>query len=95
MKLSLAVISILSMVLFLYPSEGYSQQQQAGPSTASPNSNGQRNRSTGAPLAQRGQTIRIIGSPTLQPSRGLGIECTPVEQEIVGLIIGPTNLCDR
>ena len=93
MKLSVVVI-ILGMVMF-YTSEGYSQQQQAAPSTASPNSNGQRNPPTGAPLAQRGSTIRILGSPTNQPFRGLGIECTPVEQEIAGLIIGPTDLCDR
>lgn len=40
-------------------------------------------------------TIRVIGTPTVQPSRGLGVECTPVEQSIVGVIIGPTDLCDR
>jgi hypothetical protein len=40
-------------------------------------------------------TIRIIGSPTVQPSPGSRLECTPVEQEIAGLIIGPTDLCDR
>ena len=40
-------------------------------------------------------TIRIIGSPTVQPSRGSRLECTPVEQGIVGFIIGPTDLCDR
>jgi hypothetical protein len=94
MKLSVAVITIVSMVL-LYPPEGYSQQVQAGPSTASPNSSGQRNQTTGPPVAQRSPTIRIIGTPTLQPSRGLGIECSPVEQGIVGFIIGPTTLCDR
>jgi hypothetical protein len=31
----------------------------------------------------------------MQPSPGLGIECTPVEQSIAGLVIGPTDLCDR
>jgi hypothetical protein len=40
-------------------------------------------------------TIRVIGTPPVQPSRGLGVECTPVEQSIVGVIIGPTDLCDR
>src|SRR5262249_28566768 len=40
-------------------------------------------------------TIRVFGSPTVQPARGLGIECTPVEQSIAGVIIGPTDLCDR
>jgi hypothetical protein len=40
-------------------------------------------------------TVRVIGSPTVQPSPGLGVECTPVEQSIAGVIIGPTDLCDR
>ena len=40
-------------------------------------------------------TVRVIGSPTVQPSPGLGVECTPVEQTIAGVIIGPTDLCDR
>ena len=40
-------------------------------------------------------TVRVIGTPTVQPSRGLGVECTPVEQSIAGVIIGPTDLCDR
>jgi formate-dependent phosphoribosylglycinamide formyltransferase (GAR transformylase) len=40
-------------------------------------------------------TVRVIGTPTVQPSPGLGVECTPVEQSIAGVIIGPTDLCDR
>ena len=40
-------------------------------------------------------TVRVIGAPSVQPSPGLRVECTPVEQSIVGLIIGPTDLCDR
>lgn len=40
-------------------------------------------------------TVRVTGTPTVQPSRGLGVECTPVEQSIAGVIIGPTDLCDR
>jgi hypothetical protein len=40
-------------------------------------------------------TVRVIGTPTVQPSPGLRVECTPVEQSIVGVIIGPTDLCDR
>ena len=40
-------------------------------------------------------TVRVIGTPTVQPSRGLGVEWTPVEQSIAGVIIGPTDLCDR
>jgi hypothetical protein len=40
-------------------------------------------------------TVRVIGTPAVQPSPGLRVECTPVEQSIVGVIIGPTDLCDR
>jgi hypothetical protein len=40
-------------------------------------------------------TVRVIGTPTVQPSPGLRVECTPVEQSIAGVIIGPTDLCDR
>src|SRR5262245_37381827 len=40
-------------------------------------------------------TIRVIGSPTIQPSPGSRQECTPVEHDIAGLIIGPTDLCER
>lgn len=40
-------------------------------------------------------TVRVIGTPSVQPSPGLRVECTPVEQSIVGDIIGPTDLCDR
>jgi len=40
-------------------------------------------------------SVRVIGSPSVQPTPGLRVECTPVEQSIAGLIIGPTDLCDR
>jgi hypothetical protein len=93
MKVSLAIVTMLVMVLSFVP-EGYSQQQTES-STASPNPTGQRNGPAGPPLAQRSSTIRIIGSPTNQPFQGRQIECTPEEQGIAGLIIGPTDLCDR
>jgi nitrous oxide reductase len=40
-------------------------------------------------------TIRIIGTPANQPNPGRDVECSPIEQEIAGLIIGPTDLCDH
>jgi hypothetical protein len=43
----------------------------------------------------RSSTIRIIGTPTNQPNPGRDVECSPIEQGIAGLIIGPTDLCDR
>ena len=43
----------------------------------------------------RSSTIRIIGAPRDQPNAGRNVECSPVEQDIVGFIIGPTDLCDR
>lgn len=30
-----------------------------------------------------------------QPNPGRDVECSPIEQEIAGLIIGPTDLCDH
>ena len=91
MKVSVAVIIILSTIL-LYSSRGFSQQAGGSPQPASPSGG-----KASQPFLsqQRGARITIIGSPPSQPSRGLGIECTPVEQGIAGLIIGPTYLCDR
>ena len=43
----------------------------------------------------RSSTIRIIGAPRNQPNAGRNVECSPVEQSIAGVIIGPTDLCDR
>jgi len=88
MKFTLAAI----LVLAFYVSPAFSQEQTG--SSAVPLT------TTVGPLPLVGQpvqsaTIRVFGSPTVQPARGLGIECTPVEQSIVGVIIGPTDLCDR
>jgi hypothetical protein len=94
MKFAVAGIVVASTVLLLGSSPGFSQQQ-TGSSAVSSNSSSQQSQSPGLSLPSPGPTIRVIGSPTVQPFRGLGIECTPVEQEIVGVIIGPTNLCDR
>ena len=94
MKLSVAVIIILSTVL-LYPSRGFSQQAAGSPQPGAASAG--RAAQPFAPFLsqQRGTRITIIGAPASQPSRGLGIECSPVEQGIAGLIIGPTDLCDR
>src|SRR5215813_2974770 len=67
----------------------------AGASAASTNSSSRQTQSFQPFFPPPGPTIRIIGSPTIQPSRGSKLECTPVEQEIAGVIIGPTDLCDR
>jgi hypothetical protein len=93
MKVSVAVIITLSTVL-LSSSEGFSQQAGGSTQTAAPAGTASQ---PSAPFLsqQRTPTINIIGSPASQPSQGLGIQCTPVEQGIVGLIIGPTDLCDR
>src|SRR5262245_8576395 len=97
MKLSTAAAATLSTVLLLYPSQGFSQQQVGTPV----NSEGvgiSSNRATqafGPSSSQSVARIRVIGTPGIQPTPGLGIECTPVEQSIAGVIVGPTNLCDR
>lgn len=102
MKLSAAVAAIQVAALFVCSSQAFSQQQtgsplqgQFGSSVASPTATSQPSQSSVAVTAGGTTRIRIIGTPAIQPSPGLGIECTPVEQEIAGVMIGPTDLCDR
>jgi hypothetical protein len=97
MKLSTAAVAALSAVFLLYSSQGFAQQQVGTP-VASEGVGIASNRQTQAFVPSSSQSvarIRVIGTPGIQPTPGLGIECTPVEQSIVGVIIGPTNLCDR
>jgi|SRR5262245_24332839 hypothetical protein len=99
MKLTLAAILVLS--LYVFPA--FSQEQAASSAVPLTTTLGPQPLTTtvgqqptsSALSAPVTATIRVFGSPTVQPSRGLGIECTPVEQSIAGLIIGPTDLCDR
>lgn len=94
MKLSVALALLAATIALLSSSEGFSQQATQGGTVT--NVTRAPNQPAAPALAQRGTTtIRVIGSPSIQPSPGLGIECTPVEQDVVGFIIGPTNLCDR
>ena len=98
MKLSTAAVATLSAVLLLQSSEGFAQQQDVGTPVASGGVGISSNRQTqtfGPSSSQSVARIRVIGTPGIQPTPGLGIECTPVEQSIVGVIIGPTNLCDQ
>ena len=97
MKLSTAAIATLSAVVLLYPLQGFAQQDVGTP-VASGGVGISSNRQTQAFVPSSSQSvarIRVIGTPGVQATPGLGIECTPVEQSIVGVIIGPTNLCDR
>src|ERR1700746_799985 len=95
MKLSLAVLALASAGVLLYPSAGFAQQG-GGTSGASTNVSSQQTQPF-QPFfpTPPSPTIRTLGVPTVQPSPGLRQECTPVEQGIAGLIIGPTDLCDR
>ena len=95
MKLSLAVLAIASAGVLLYPSTGFAQQQ-GGTSGASTNTSSQQTQPFQAFFPPTpSSTIRTLGVPAVQPAPGLRQECTPVQQEIAGLIIGPTDLCDR
>jgi len=101
MKLSAAVVATLAAASFLSASQAFSQQAtgaplpgQIGSSVASPTAS-QQSLSSAAVSAGATTRLRITGTPAIQPSPGLGVECTPVEQSIVGVIIGPTDLCDR
>jgi hypothetical protein len=93
MKLRMAVV-VLSVVSLVYSSAGFSQEQAGSPPGPAARTS---SRSQPRPFLSQGGTarIRVIGTPTLQQSPGLRVECSPVEQEIAGVIIGPTNLCDR
>ena len=94
MKLSLAVLALAFAGVLLHPSAGFAQQ--GGTSGASTNVSSQQTQPF-QPFfpTPPSPTIRTLGVPTVQPSPGLRQECTPVEQGIAGLIIGPTDLCDR
>ena len=94
MKLPLAVLAIASAGVLLCPSPGLAQQQGAT-SGATTNTSSRQTQPFQPFLPPTSPTITILGAPTVQPSPGTRQECTPVEQEIAGLIIGPTDLCDR
>jgi len=93
MKLPVAVLAISYTVLLLAPSSGFAQQ--AGSSAVSTNASNRQTQPFQPFFPPPSPTIKVIGSPTIQPSPGSRQECTPVEHDIAGLIIGPTNLCDR
>src|SRR5262245_60033342 len=93
MKLPVAVLAMLSTALLLCPSPGFAQQ--TGSSGASTNSSNRQTQAFEPFFPPPNATIRILGGPTVQPSRGSRLECTAVEQGMVGFIIGPTDLCDR
>jgi len=94
MKLSLAVLALASAGVLLHPSAGFAQQG-GGTSGASTNVSSQQTQPFQPFFPPPSPTIRILGAPAVQPSPGSRQECTPVEQEVAGFIIGPTNLCDR
>src|SRR5262249_59944127 len=91
MTLPSDVLPIPSRVLLLAPSPGFAQQTGSGAST---NTSSRQTQPFQPFLPPPSPTIRIIGAPSVQPSPGTRQECTPVEQDVAGFIIGPTNLCD-
>jgi hypothetical protein len=93
MKLSLAVLAVASAGVLLDPSAGFAQQ--GATSGASTNTSNQQTQPFQPFFPTPSPTIRVLGAPTVQPAPGLRQECTPVEQNIAGLSIGPTDLCDR
>ena len=89
MKLAIA----LAVMLGLCASPAFAQQ--VGSSAVSSSAAAQQVPSPLLVFPPPSTSIRVIGSPPVQPTPGLRVECTPVEQSIAGLIIGPTDLCDR
>jgi hypothetical protein len=90
MKLAVAVT-----ILSLCASMAFAQQQVGSSTLSSSATAGRQGQSPPLTFPPPSATIRVIGTPAVQPNRGLGVECTPVEQSIAGVIIGPTDLCDR
>jgi hypothetical protein len=90
MKLALAIV-----ILSLCASSAFAQQQVGSSALSLSATRGQQGQSPPLTFPPPSATIRVIGTPAVQPLRGLGVECTPVEQSIAGVIIGPTDLCDR
>jgi hypothetical protein len=97
MKLTLS----LFIALFLSAAAACAQQATSAPTSSVAATGATQTRSVGGQgsagfvSSVRSSTIRIIGTPTNQPNPGRDVECSPIEQEIAGLIIGPTDLCDR
>jgi hypothetical protein len=90
MKLAVALV-----IVSLCSSSALAQQQVGSSALSSGAATGQQGQSPPLSFPPPSARIRVIGSPAVQPVRGLGVECTPVEQGIAGVIIGPTDLCDR
>jgi len=88
-------LAVAIAIVSLCSSSAFGQQQVGSSAFSSSGGTGQQSQSPPLVFPPASAPIRVIGSPTVQPSRGLGIECTPVEQQIVGVIIGPSDLCDR
>ena len=94
--------STLVLGVFLFSmSVSWACAQQAGAQTDNSASGGGAAASRSGPRAGvfissgRSSSIRIIAAPRNQPNAGRNVECSAVEQSIVGDIIGPTYLCDR
>jgi nitrous oxide reductase len=97
MKLTLSVF----IALFLSAGAACAQQAASAPTSSVAATGATQPRSVGGQgsggfvSSGRSSTMRIIGTPTNQPNPGRDVECSPIEQGIAGLIIGPTDLCDR
>jgi hypothetical protein len=88
-------LAVVMMILFFCSSSAFAPQEVGSSAFSSSATTGQQGQSPPLSFPPPSATIRVIGTPAVQPLRGLGVECTPVEQAIAGVIIGPTNLCDR
>ena len=88
-------LAVAMMILSLCASSAFAQQQVGSSALSSSATTGRQGQSPPLSFPPPSATIRVIGTPAVKPLRGLGIECTPVEQAIAGVIIGPTDLCDR
>ena len=88
--------SLMGVFLFLMSvSWAFAQQVGAQPDNSASGGNRSGPRASVFISSVRSSIIRIIGAPRNQQNPGRNVECSPVEQSVVGDIIGPTDLCDR
>jgi hypothetical protein len=93
MKAILPVSGLLVAGLAAFPVSAASAQDEDAAIFASPRSQTRIEQQTITIAPAPVPRIRIFGAPRTQPNQSVTIECSPVEEELAGVIVGPNNLC--
>jgi hypothetical protein len=90
--LATSTIATCALLIGIVPGRAQNDQSGAGNQTSDqPRIQNQ----TSRPSRPGNPRMRVPGAPRIQPSPGLGVECTPIDQRVVGAMLGPSDLCDR